>query len=82
MNAADLVNSAGLLFDIVGAVLIWRFGLPPEVSRSGASYLVVNPDDSVMAATKKMAARYDFLGRLGLALLIFGFFIQIVSNFV
>ena len=36
MTTANCINSIGLLVDIFGAFLLWRYGLPEEISRSGA----------------------------------------------
>jgi len=37
-----MVNGFGLIFDIAGAVLLFKFGLPADVRRSGHSSLVIN----------------------------------------
>ena len=71
------VNSAGLLLDIIGVCLVFKFGLPEDVRRSGASFLRLENDDPVEAAK---AARYDSWARVGLLLLIAGFAVQIISN--
>ena len=39
MMCSAVVNSIGLLLDIVGVVLLFRFGLPPDVTRTGARLL-------------------------------------------
>jgi hypothetical protein len=38
MTISNGINSIGLVCDIIGAVLIWKYGLPDTISRSGASY--------------------------------------------
>jgi hypothetical protein len=72
------LNIFGLICDIIGAFLIWRYGLPQEVSREGAVYLVT---ETFNEAEKTKAKRLDWLSRLGLLLLIVGFFFQLLSNF-
>ena len=79
MTIANCINSVGLFFDIVGAVLLWRYGLPEEISRSGASYLALETNDKT-EATK--ANRYDRVAQWGMALLVLGFLLQLVSNFL
>jgi hypothetical protein len=76
---AVIVNSVGLIFDIAGAVLLFRFGLPADVRRSGHSYLVINAEDP---NEKAKARGYDRWGRVGLALLCLGFALQFASNFM
>ena len=76
---AKLLNSSGLLLDICGATLIFRFGLPEQVSRTGTGALLLEETDE---AEIEKARRYDRLGRLGIGLLISGFVLQLVSNFV
>jgi hypothetical protein len=79
MIPATGVNSAGLVCDIVGVVIVWYYGLPSEVSRSGANYLLLEqPND----AEKALARHYDRLSRVGLILLILGFVLQLASNFL
>jgi hypothetical protein len=75
--SAKLVNSIGLGADIIGAVLLWRFGLPRDVRRSGASYLLLEQTDEREVAKAK---RYDALGTLGICLLAAGFALQLLSN--
>ncbi len=55
------VNSIGLLFDIAGVVLLYNFGLPENVSRSGTSALLHEGTDLAEVAK---AAKYDRFARL------------------
>jgi hypothetical protein len=79
MDLSKIVNSVGLLCDIAGAIILWRYGLPEEFSKTGAVYLTTGDTDQGEAAK---ARAYEWLARLGLGLLIFGFFLQLVSNFI
>jgi hypothetical protein len=76
---AKLVNSSGLFLDICGALLIFRFGMPEHVSRTGTGALLL---EGVDEAEIEKAKRYDRLGRLGIGLLIIGFVLQLLSNFL
>lgn len=68
---------AGLVIDIIGVVLVWRFGLPQkEISRSGAKRLIMEDRDRAEIA---LARRYDRIAGVGLALLIVGFLLQLVG---
>ena len=73
-----LIN-LGLLLDIIGVVLLWCFGLPPDVRREGQSYILAEGEDQT---EKRKAKLYDCLSKLGLFLIIFGFIVQIVGNVI
>lgn len=79
MSISNIINSIGLVSDIIGAVLIWRYGLPESISRTGAINLILEQADEIEAAK---ARRYDCIARCGLALLIGGFVLQLISNFL
>jgi hypothetical protein len=73
------VNSIGLVLDICGAILLWKYGLPESISREGHQYIVLGQKDEAEAAKAKT---YDRWSKLGLSLLILGFVLQLVSNFI
>ena len=76
---ATILNSAGLVFDIIGALLIWKNGLPPEISRDGTSNLVCQQTDE---SEKKKAKKMDTLSKIGALALAAGFGLQLLSNFL
>jgi hypothetical protein len=71
-------NSTGLLLDIIGALILWLFGLPPDIRRSGQSYLVIGQGNEKEILKAK---HYDSYSRCGIYLLLFGFVLQLISNF-
>ena len=73
------VNSMGLFADIIGVWLVFTYGLPANVSRTGAVYIIAEQADKTDIAK---AERYDRWGRCGLVLLMIGFGSQIVSNWM
>lgn len=75
--SATCLNSIGLVLDIVGAVMLWRYGLPETISREGRKFLVTGQIDE---ADKARAARHDFLSKIGIFLLITGFSLQLLSS--
>ena len=79
MSTSHWINSLGLVLDIVGVVMIWRYGLPEPLSRKGAIYIIAEQSDQ---AEKAKAARYDLLSKTGLGLVLVGFLLQFLSNFV
>ncbi len=78
-NLPQLVNSLGLVFDIVGVILVWRFGLPDPIDRTGAVGIAQMKVDTEQI---KKGARYDCWGRIGLVLIILGFVLQIMGNWL
>lgn len=79
MNNSNLVNSIGLVCDIVGALLVWRFGLPEPISRSGAINIICEQADESEVAQAK---RFDRFAGCGISLIVGGFVLQLVSNFL
>jgi hypothetical protein len=79
MLISHLINSTGLVLDIIGVVIIWRYGLPEPLSREGAIYLIA---EQFGQAEKTKAARYDLLSKTGLVLVLGGFVFQLLSNLV
>jgi hypothetical protein len=75
----NLINSIGLVLDISGAILLWRYGLPEALNREGKVYMVLEREDD---AEKALAKSYDRWAKVGLGSLIAGFAFQLVSNYV
>lgn len=73
------LNTTGLLMDIFGVILLYKFGLPPSVNRYGYQYLIAEREDLEM---KAKAARYDRWSYFALFLILGGFVVQIVSNYL
>ena len=69
-----LINSIGLIFDIFGAILIYKYGLPNEVPGDGVKW----------AYTKdpKIEKRYKKYAKIGIFSLILGFTLQFLSDFI
>lgn len=74
--ASPCVTTVGLTLDIIGVVLLWRFGLPEAISRGGFGYLALEGEDE---AEKAKARRYDMWARIGLTLIIGGFSLQLLA---
>ena len=74
----EVVNSAGLALDIGGVILLFFYGLPEEISKTGAGHLTWGEDKEEAKKWK----RYKRRSRWGLVLLVWGFFLQLVSNWL
>lgn len=60
--------------DIIGVILLWRFGLPLEVRRDGhGTYLRPKADPAEIAKGK----RYDLIAKVAIALIVIGFGLQL-----
>lgn len=66
----------GLVLNTVGTALIWRFGLPQEVRRSGNSFLKFQKTDE---GEKLKAKRFDLISNAGMGMIILGFILQAVA---
>jgi len=78
-----ILNSAGLVFDIVGAVLIWifvveiNFASKEKYLKGNAAIELFDPTPDKIAAYK----RNVLMSRVGMVSLIIGFILQLASNF-
>jgi hypothetical protein len=66
----------GLCLNILGTILIWKFGLPPDVNRHGHQALVIETTDQSQVITGK---RYDALSHLGMGFIFSGFVLQAIA---
>ena len=74
---ATIVNSLGLILDIIGALLLLRFGLPPRIDPEGHIHLIAEQVDEAEIA---LGRQYYFWSNIAVILLILGFLGQLVSN--
>ena len=72
------VNSLGLLLDIVGVLLIWKYGLgqPLEVKNSAGKVF------NIALGSQSKFTLNKIMDRMGLILLVVGFSLQLVSNYM
>jgi hypothetical protein len=74
--SATLLNIAGPLMNLAGVILLFRYGMPYRVRSEGATYLVT---EDVNKREIAMERRYDWLGKLGLVLIVLGTLAQIAG---
>ena len=67
------------MLDITGALMLWNFGLPESINRMGMSFLALESTDKKEI---KKAKKYDKLSKLAVLLLVLGFLIQLVINYI
>lgn len=73
---AYLYNIIGLLFDIVGVLMLFKFGLPPDINPRGHIMISAGVDET----EKDKARKFKFLSFLALGFLVTGFLLQILSS--
>lgn len=76
VSQPQFLASLGLIVDIVGAVLLFLYGLPAKLDREGHDYIIT---EAINEDEKRKAAKFDRLGRAGLLLLVFGFLLQLIA---
>ena len=74
-----IANSAGLLCNIIGAILLWKFGLPEKIDRDGHGALLL---EQISQKEIKKAERYDCWSNTAVSLLVIGFVLQLMSPFL
>ena len=88
MDLSQILTLGGLAIDIVGAVLLYRYGLPSRFPHG--SLLLLDGDQVVTAEwgsesheefdeINSKQQRFERFSRLGLRLLIFGFVLQLLG---
>lgn len=76
-NTPAFFNISGLLFDIVGVIILFKFGLPADIRRDGVTLLETGQTNEEEVSK---AVVYDRWSLSGLCILIFGFLMQAAGN--
>ena len=84
MICSAIVNSIGLVLDIVGAIVLFKYGFPPalENNRDGTFMISGSGDSQAEKEALKKDKQYKCLSMVGLIFLIIGFILQLISNFI
>lgn len=72
------INSIGLLLDIVGVILVWKYGL-------GKPLFIKNSDDKdipILLGDQTKAQSDHQLEMWGMGFILIGFVLQLLSNWV
>jgi hypothetical protein len=75
---ARALNIVALLLGFLGSMLVWRYGVPPDVNRGGLYELGIGNDD----AMNKRVKRYQRSNKAGFLMLAAAFAIQLVVLFL
>ena len=76
-SSKKLLNIIGLLFGLVGVVIIFFYG-PPQPSFF--PYDIIT-DDNIHKEILDMRDKYDLCSKIGLGFIFIGFFLQLISIF-
>jgi len=79
MTISSIINSIGLVLDIIGAMLLLKFGIPNKIDPEGTIHLIIGEKDTVEIEKGK---RYKRWSNIAVFLIIIGFILQLISNFV
>jgi hypothetical protein len=77
MSTAAL-NIIGLVLNLVGVIILFRYGMPFHVPTGGAVHLIA---EQVDAAEKALESRYEIFGYIGLIAIVVGTGMQIVGAY-
>ncbi len=78
MGCADIINSIGLALDILGVILLFKFGLPSEFYTPPKLLL----EGGLSKEEEEKNKKIKFWAHMGLTSLILGFVFQLIGNFV
>ena len=73
------INSLGLILDIIGALLLIKFGIPPKIDREGHQHWILEQVDQ---SEIEKARLYDRWSNIAILLIVVGFVLQLVSNYI
>lgn len=74
---AKIFTSFGLVLGIFGAIMLWKFGLPPDVRRGGVGFLQLEQHDPEEEAKAK---RYDLLANIAIWMIVASFVLQFLAS--
>ena len=76
---SNTINTIGLIFDIIGVLMLFKYGLPSELSKEGTVFMAFQKNDE---GEKRKWKKYHFWSKVGLLSILIGFLFQIVSNYL
>lgn len=76
MELFQLINILGLTFDILGVILLFKFGLPSDLNKHGYIFKVMEQEND---DEKIKWRKYKNLSNLALVIIIVGFSLQIFA---
>ena len=75
-HISAILNIVGLCFDIVGIIILYRFGLLAELTAATLN----SPNIKNEPDWEKESKQYGWISKLGLVLIVIGFLFQLSAN--
>jgi len=79
MSSTKGLSTIGLACDMLGAILIWIYGIPSAERDSGISLDIGGYKEERERHESKVFV-YDVVSTFGIIFLLLGFFLQIIAN--
>ena len=81
---AELLNGTGLVLDILGILFLYKYGLPSKVQepREGIEILYAGITEQEKKSQERVFSYYRRMSRYGLFLILFGFLLLLIGNFL
>ena len=82
MNLSSFLNVVGLIFDIMGVLILFYFGPPViRLTSEGHEILPYNPmDDSVTRKNRAKYRKHSRMSKLGMVCILVGFLFQLSAT--
>ena len=77
MTTQQWINVLGLVFDIIGVLMLFVFGLPADLNKNGYIFKVNEEEDEEQ---KSKWRKYDKFSKIALTAIIIGFLMQMLST--
>jgi hypothetical protein len=75
----ETISTIGLVLDLVGVLLLFKYGLPSDISKDGVTTLSIGTTNNKEIKKWK---KYNLWSKIGLGFIFIGFILQIISNYV
>ena len=79
MLLSKIFSIIGLTLDIIGVIMLFKYGLPANLDKEGNTYIIIEQQDE---REKEQWNRFNVLSRIALALVILGFIFQLLAVIV
>jgi hypothetical protein len=81
MTLANWLTVIGLVLDIIGVIMVFKYGLPSRVKEKGSAFGGTETSDQELKR-KAYNRSIEIRAQVGLGLLLLGFVFQLIANFV
>jgi hypothetical protein len=80
---SQILNTLGLMLNIVGVATLWRFGFPQPTHEESTGLAIEGPiADKNAEGARRKKAKYICISTTALVLIILGFLCQLIATWV